>query len=278
MGGLVFNSQRADELETDPLVGSKPGQATTPTEARQASAPKRPPKAFQMVMTSVTVSPRRRLAALALVALTLSQLIWATYALAQAAPPLDAPQAAAPADYRIGPLDTLEIRVLNVDELNQTTQVSATGTIVFPLIGQITAASKTPNDLAKEISGALSTRFVKNAQVSIFVKQAISQKFTVEGAVNLPGIFDLVGDLTLLQAIATARGVQDTADVRNIVVFRTVEAKRRAAVVNLADVRKGKATDPRILPGDIIVVADSGSQRAWRRIIGATPLFMIFGL
>lgn len=196
---------------------------------------------------------------------------------------LPAPDPAASAlvqqqDYRIGPLDTLEVTVFQVENLSRTLQVDSAGQINFPLIGGVVAAAKTPRQLADEIAARLGERYLQSPQVTVFVKQSLSQKFTVEGAVARPGMYDLQGRMTLLQAIATAQGVVETANLRNVVIFRTVQQKRMAAVVNLRDVRSGKVDDPQIYPSDVIVVASSGSRRVLRDILGMTPLFTLFGL
>lgn len=184
-------------------------------------------------------------------------------------------------DYRIGPLDTLEISVFQVENLKQSLQVDAAGQIDFPLIGEMSAVSKTPRQLADEISAKLGERYLQSPQVSVFVKQSVSQRFTVEGSVRNPGVFPIVGRMTLLQAIATAQGADREANVKAVVVFRTVNRQRMAATVNLNEVRTGRLGDPQIYPGDVIVVSVSKSRRALQDIVGFTPLTtfaVLFGL
>ena len=199
---------------------------------------------------------------------------------------LPAPDPAAEAavqqqDYRIGPLDTLEISVFQVDNLKQSIQVDAAGQIDFPLIGLVTAVPKTPRQLADEISAKLGERYLQSPQVNVFVRQSVSQRFTVEGSVKNPGVFPIVGRMTLLQAIATAQGVDNVANVKAVVVFRTIKQQRLAATVNLNEIRAGRFGDPQIYAGDIIVVSVSKSRRALQDIVGMTPLTsaaVLFGL
>lgn len=194
-------------------------------------------------------------------------------------PPPDALNAPIPSqgDYRIGPLDTLDISVFQVENLTRTVQVDTSGQIDFPLLGAVIAAGKTTRELADEMSNRLGRRYLEAPHVSVYVRQSVSRRFTVEGAVSHPGVFDITGRMTLLQAIATAQGVEPAANLRQIVVFRTVNQQRMAGIADLADVRSGKLPDPEIYPGDIIVVPSSGSKRVLRGIIGATPLFTLFG-
>lgn len=197
-----------------------------------------------------------------------------------AMPPPDAAQMSIQPqqDYRIGPLDTLEVSVFHVDGLNRTVQVDSSGQINLPLIGGIAAMGKTAPQLADDIASELGRKYLQSPQVTVFVSKSQSQKFTIDGAVREPGVYDITGRMTLLQAIATAKGVDQTAQLKHVVIFRMVNAKRMAAVVNLANVRNGQADDPQIYASDVIVVAGSNSQRVLRNIIGITPLLMLFGL
>lgn len=197
-----------------------------------------------------------------------------------ALPPPDAVAVKAlPTDeYRIAPLDTLDIAVFQVEGLTRTVQVDAGGQIDFPLLGAVTAVGKTPRQLGDEIAAGLGRRYLQSPQVSIVWRPTISRKFTVEGSVAHPGVFDIPGSMTLLQAIATAQGVDGTANLRRLVIFRTVNQQRVAAIADLSEIRTGKVPDPQIYPGDIIVVPRSGSRRIIQGIIGATPLVTLFRL
>ena len=175
-------------------------------------------------------------------------------------------------NYRIGPLDVLDINVWQVDSLTRTVNVDASGDMDFPLIGTVMAAGKTPHELGQEIAARLDKTYLEQAQVSVFVKQQLSQRFTVEGSVKTPGIYPVVGRMTLLQAIATAQGVADDAKTRNVVIFRNVEDKRMAGIVDLGGVQAGKIDDPPIYAGDVIVVPASGARRAWKDILASTPI------
>jgi polysaccharide export outer membrane protein len=195
-------------------------------------------------------------------------------------PPPDAtsvPSAAA-GDYRIGPQDTLEIAVFQVENLTRTLQVDTSGQIDFPLLGAVTAAGKTTAELAEEMSRGLGQRYLQAPHVSVFVRQSVSRRFTVEGAVGRPGVFDMTGRMTLLQAIATAQGVAPAAKLRQIVVFRTIDQQRMAAIADLKEIRTGRLPDPEIYPGDVIVVPASESGRMLRAIIGATPIFSLLAM
>jgi polysaccharide export outer membrane protein len=177
-------------------------------------------------------------------------------------------------DYRIGPFDVLDVSVFQVDLLTRTVQVNASGRIQFPMIGELAAAGKTAKQLGDEIADRLDKSYLRSPQVTVYVKDSASQKYTVEGAVKTAGVFPLQGHMTLLKAIATAQGVNDDAKLRDVVIFRTVSQKRMAGVINLGDVRKGRVDDPPVYAGDVIVVPLSASRRTLKDIIGATPLLL----
>jgi len=179
-------------------------------------------------------------------------------------------------DYRIGPLDVLDISVFQVPDLTKTVQVSANGIIRLPLIGEVKAAGKTPGNLEREIANELGAKYLQSPQVSVSVKEATSQRVTVEGAVKSPGVYPLVGQPTLLQTIVQAGGLDRVADKRGIVIFRTISGKRNAAKFDYAAIRDGKAEDPIIAGGDIIVVDESGSKAALRTVRETMGVFGLF--
>ena len=180
-------------------------------------------------------------------------------------------------DYRIGAQDLLEISVFGVQELSKDVRVNSNGQISLPLIGGVMAGGKTIPELEAELAGKYANGFLQKPQVSVFVKEFTSQRITVEGAVNKPGIFPITGRTSLLQVIALAGGVDDkVADLSGIVVMRQVEGRRQAAVFDLRQVRKGNVEDPQLYGDDIVVVEQSGSKSAFRRFIESVPAIGVF--
>ena len=184
--------------------------------------------------------------------------------------------AGASTDYRIGALDVLDVSVFQVPDLNKTVQVSSSGTIILPLIGQVVAAGKTVDQVQADITAKLGAKYLQNPQVSVFVKDAQSQRITVEGAVGKPGIYPTTGETSLLQGIALAGGLTDIADPRAVVVFRQVKGKRQVAKFDFKAVQAGTADDPVLRGGDIVVVDQSGFKATLRGITSAVPVFGLF--
>lgn len=179
-------------------------------------------------------------------------------------------------DYRVGPQDTLEVAVYQLTELNRSVRVNSRGMISLPLLGPIRAAGKTIPELEDEITAMLAKDYLQNPQVSIYVREYTSQRVTIEGAVNKPGIYPLTGKTSLLQAIVTAGGVSDTANPRGIIIFRVIDGKRMAAVFDLRDIRGGNAPDPQVYGDDLLIVDESGSKSAYRTFLASMPVLNFF--
>jgi polysaccharide export outer membrane protein len=181
-------------------------------------------------------------------------------------------------EYHIGPQDLLEISVFQVKDLDRAVRVNSGGQISLPLIGVVQAGGKTVQELEDEIAAKLTDGYLQSPQVSVFVKEFTSQRVTLEGAVKKPGIYPLTGKTSLLQAIAMAEGTDPLANLEGVVVFRMVDGKKMAAVFDLKEVRAGRIEDPKIYGDDIVVIDQSGSKTALRRIIEAVPILNVFRL
>ncbi len=170
------------------------------------------------------------------------------------------PEAVGPArrlDYRIGRQDLLEVEVFGVDELKQTVRVADDGSITMPLLGRLAVAGLTKTELQDLVAKLLADRYVRDPQVTVFVKEFESKKIAVSGAVKRPGTYEMLGAKTLLEMISMAGGLD--ADLgKEIVIFRAEDdggTTRRLSVdlqrlVYDADPTLNLVVDP----GDIIYV------------------------
>jgi polysaccharide export outer membrane protein len=191
----------------------------------------------------------------------------------------DAP-VAAPAEsnveYRIGVLDQLAVTVYRVPDLSGDLQVDAAGKVTMPLIGEVTAVGKTAGELAADIKQKLGEKYMNDPQVQITVKSASSAKITVDGSVGAPGIYPLVGAMSLVQAVAMAKGTSDDANPRRVVIFRQIHGQRQAAAFDLKAIRRGEMPDAEVFGDDIIVVDGSASKSTFKTILQTVPLIGIF--
>ena len=176
--------------------------------------------------------------------------------------------------FRIGAYDKLTISVYGIPELSQTVQVDAAGQIAAPLVGRLDAAGSTPEELARRLEAGLRTNHVRNPRVAVNVDETASQIVTIDGQVNEPGVYPVVGRMTLQRAIASAKGANEFAKLQDVVVFRKVGGQQYAALYNLDAIRRGAYGDPDIYANDTVVVGDSPSRRRFRDIITASPLIV----
>jgi polysaccharide biosynthesis/export protein len=174
--------------------------------------------------------------------------------------------------YLIGPFDKLSIDVFGVDELSRKeVQTDASGRISFPLAGVIEAAGRTPAEIELILKDRLRSNFVRDPQVTVNLKETVSQVITVDGEVREPGLYPVIGRMTLMRAIATAKGTDEFAKLEDVVVFRTVKGQSLAALYNLKAVRAGAYPDPEVFANDVVVVGDSKARRLFKDLLTVAP-------
>lgn len=174
--------------------------------------------------------------------------------------------------YKIGPLDVLDIAVFKVPDLSKTVQVGEDGTITYPLIGQVHAAGRTAHDLEVDLKQKLGEKYLRSPQINVLVKEYNSQRVTISGAVKTTGVYAIKGRTTLLQVIAMAGDIDASTASGDIVVFRNVDGQRTAARFDAELIKNGKADDPEMLPGDVVVVDTSATKVAMSNILRVLPL------
>lgn len=175
------------------------------------------------------------------------------------APPAVAPRAAAavavdPKDYRIGPEDILDINVWkNPDLSRERVPVRPDGKISHPLINDIDVAGLTTNQVKAQLTERLS-KYIENPEVSVVVREIHSPKVSVSGNVRMPGYFELkTPDVTVLDMIAKAQGLNEFADKGNIKIIR--RGQNGAIEFKYNDAVNGRNGANFIVhPGDVIVV------------------------
>jgi polysaccharide export outer membrane protein len=114
-------------------------------------------------------------------------------------------------DYRIGPEDLIEISVYEDEKLNKTVRVSSQGDISLPLLGVLKVEGLTAVQLEREIRDLLTEKLYQNPHVSVFIKEYRGQRISVIGAVEKPGIYDVIGQKTVLEGLALAGGLKEDA-------------------------------------------------------------------
>lgn len=180
------------------------------------------------------------------------------------------------AGYKIAPLDKLSIKVFKMEDLTGEYEVDLAGNISMPLIGEVKATDVTTAELDQRLTQKLGEKYLENPDVSVGIKEAKGRLVTVDGAVKEPGAYPAPAPITLIQAIALARGTTEDANARRVAVFRTISGRRQAAAFDLVSIRRGQTPDPMLYPGDIVVVDGGSLREVQKRILNALPVLSIF--
>jgi len=167
----------------------------------------------------------------------------------------DQPPDSATRDYIIGPGDLLDISVWNNDALTKSVIVLPDGKIHYPLIGEVVVGGKTLAVLEKELEDKINA-FEPNPELSVMVSQVNSLVIYIIGKVNSPGKFALNTNINVLQALATAGGLNTFAKKNKIKIYRETNGKTEIFPFDYDEVIDGKNLEQniRLERGDIIVI------------------------
>ncbi|MFC1678626.1 polysaccharide biosynthesis/export family protein [Elusimicrobiota bacterium] len=164
-------------------------------------------------------------------------------------------------NYKISPADLLEITVYRMEDLSRIIRVGQQGTISYPLVGVLEVGGKSVTDAEKELSGKLK-EYLRDPQVTIFIKEYGNKQIFVLGEVKEPGSFDLPTEsrLTVLGAISKAGGFTQVAAKDRTKVIRTgVNGKSTTFTIEVSAITsKGKKhKDISLEPNDVIYIPQS---------------------
>lgn len=182
------------------------------------------------------------------------------------------------ADYRLAPMDVVDVAVYDAANLSRAAQIGASGDITLPLIGNVKAAGRTTEQLQADIALKLRQKYMQSPQVFVAVKEYNSQRVTVDGAVKNPGVIPLKGKTTLVEVIASAGGLNEMGSPSGVFILRKVDGKKMAARFDLNEIRKGKKEDPVMRAGDIVMVDESGGKVALKGLQTAMGFTGIFSM
>jgi len=173
-------------------------------------------------------------------------------ALAPAAPAAEGVDASA-----LGPGDVFEVRVYGEPDLSGGYRVGPKGDIVFPLCRRVSVSGLTANEVAEKLRACLADGYIRNAQVSVIVKEYNSKKVFVFGEVQKPGTFVYEDGMTIVQAVTLAGGFTKTAAPNSTSVTRLVDGQEVKIRIPVQDIAVGKAANVNLHPGDIVFVPES---------------------
>lgn len=181
--------------------------------------------------------------ALALAVATLAGILVACQAAPKAEPAAGAPDLSA---YRLGIGDRVRVSVFGEPDLSLDGDVDATGSLGYPLLGQVPAQHKTADELAAAIAAGLANGYLVNPDVRVAIIQY--RPIYLTGQVTRPGAYPFTVGLTVEKAVALAGGFTRIASERG--VYRLHEDAPASA-------RQRVRMDDPVLPGDTLVVEES---------------------
>lgn len=159
----------------------------------------------------------------------------------------------------LGVGDVVEVRVYQETELTGLYRVEAYGGFTFPLIGQVQATGLTPSELSHLIATRLKSGYLRNPQVTVFVKESHSKKIFILGKVKKPGTYPYEEGMSVVQAVAVAGGLLPIA-ARDLILIRADEAKGETEerfLVPFKEISQGRAPNAPLRPGDILFIPES---------------------
>ncbi|MEW5835840.1 MAG: XrtA/PEP-CTERM system exopolysaccharide export protein [Pseudomonadota bacterium] len=175
------------------------------------------------------------------------------------AAPVFNPQAQAMSQYHIGVDDVLQVSVWNNPDLGVKVPVRPDGRITVPLIGDVVAGGKTPDEVSADIKERLKA-FIRDPQVAVIVTDLRSHEYLlrvrVTGAVRNPVSLPYHQGMTVLDAVLAAGGITEFAAPDRTELYRKTESSTSSYAVKLGQIlQDGKlATNYPVQPGDVITV------------------------
>jgi polysaccharide export outer membrane protein len=167
-------------------------------------------------------------------------------------------QMGAPAIF-IGPGDMLSINVFETPELTASLRVSQTGEINLPVLGKVHVAGLTAQEAAIQIQDELKDRgLMLDPHVTVSTTEFASQGASILGEVRSPGVYPTLGSRRLLDMIALAGGVSNTAGRLATIIHRDDPSHPVHIALQPTPAAMREQKNPVILPGDTIDVAKAG--------------------
>ncbi len=156
----------------------------------------------------------------------------------------------------IGPDDVLTITSFTNRLPSGDFIVDSDGAIMYPYIGKVVVTGKQVAEIIDVLIARLKDGYFRNPMLSVTLKSAQNQQFTMFGAVKNPMTYPYVPNITILEALAKAGGLGANADSNEVTIMRRVNGQALRMRVSIPDIIEGKTPNFFVLPGDIIIVRE----------------------
>ncbi|MBS0172120.1 MAG: polysaccharide biosynthesis/export family protein [Nitrospira sp.] len=157
--------------------------------------------------------------------------------------------------FRLGAGDVLNVFIWKHKELSTIVTVRPDGKINYPLIGEIEAKGLTLGEIEERINKQLKNQ-IQDPQVTVILEATHSFRIFVLGEVMQPGVFDLKGPVTVIQALAMARGLTTFASRNKIFIVNPARGNEQRIPFSYSKFVQGEDTNQNVLlrPGDTVIV------------------------
>lgn len=163
--------------------------------------------------------------------------------------------------YFIGVDDEVSINVWKHPDLSITVPVRPDGKISVPLVGEVLAGGKTPQEVNDEVTKKL-TKYIRDPKVTVILVELRSHEFLsrvrVTGAVRNPRSLSFRQGMTVLDIVLEAGGLNEFASANNTKLFRKIKGKVESIDIDLSDILNdgNMRTNIAVEPGDILSIPE----------------------
>jgi protein involved in polysaccharide export with SLBB domain len=178
----------------------------------------------------------------------------------QVSPPPQAMQMEGSGDYRLSANDLIDFRIFQEPDFDAVIRIAGDGTAIFPMIGKVEIEGKTVGEATEMLRQRYMAGYLANPQVNLTVRTYAKRIFTILGQVQKPGTYEIEGNesISLLQAIGMAGGYTRIANPSKVVLKRNEGGVEKVYHFNAKKMARSESESTfRILPGDVITVAES---------------------
>ena len=155
---------------------------------------------------------------------------------------------------RLGVGDSFSIKVFGQADLSGELVVNENGVIRFPLLGIVTAQGRTCAELEEDLTQRLAAEFIKVPLVTCSLVEMRSRRISVVGQVVSPGSLPYTPGLTVVDAVAAAKGIDAANASGDVVLTRVVDGTQVRVEVPLQEIMRGRAPNLLLWPGDVVFV------------------------
>ncbi|MBM9612679.1 polysaccharide biosynthesis/export family protein [Desulfobulbus rhabdoformis] len=172
-----------------------------------------------------------------------------------------AASADSPGDYLLGAGDLITITVFETNALNAEVRVSSRGFVNLPLLDNVEVANLTAAEAEEKIEGLYAKKYLRDPHVSVYIKEHVSKRITLIGAVGAPGTYEYISRRHLLDVIALANGLKDKAGSSAFVTRHDSRMNKEITyLVDLEQLIKNGHMDQNLViqGGDVVYIPEAG--------------------